>query len=193
MTETLQSLIATLRLAAEDDRKRPRGYSSVATRKFKTSLADTLERIDDEHLKLIGSLEVSNSAKYDALLECGEEIAQLSERHGSLRRSLIRACNATDGGCAYTVSDGFLANVGEEVELTIKELRERLAVAEKYANRYRWLRDSSGPDSESQIFVGRPFPGATAMADELLEGDQLDAEIDAAIAEDAAIAAEANP
>lgn len=57
--------------------------------------------------------------------------------HGALRRSLIRACNATDGGCTDTVTDGFLANVGEEVELTIKKLRERLAAAEKDVERYR--------------------------------------------------------
>jgi len=46
------------------------------------------------------------------------------------------------------------------------------------AERYRFLRDCAGPDSESRIFVAVPF----GDADELLEGADLDTAIDAATA-----------
>jgi hypothetical protein len=75
-------------------------------------------------------------------------VADFAHDIGPLRMSLIRACNATDGGCTNTVSNDFLSRVGKEVELCIASLRAdkaqltaRVSALEADAARYRWLRD----------------------------------------------------
>lgn len=78
------------------------------------------------------------------------EVERLTAVEASLRSSLIRACNATDGRCADQVSSEFLALVGAEVEACIGKLRSErdaaraAAIEECAAVADAWIQQMAG-------------------------------------------------
>jgi len=67
----------------------------------------------------------------------GDQLRADEEEIARLKKSLVRAANATDGSASEECSSEFLSYVGQEVELCIGKLRAKLAEAEREIAEYK--------------------------------------------------------